>query len=130
MEKRFLTWEYIDNAMSDLASKIKESGITITSIYGLPRGGLIPAVMLSHKLNIPLFKSGYDVLVGSVLIVDDICDTGETLEKYANYPIATIHHKQTAMVEPMFYYEEVIGDIWLSYPWENDDSETIADYKK
>jgi hypoxanthine phosphoribosyltransferase len=130
MEKRFLTWEYIDNAMSDLASKIKESGITITSIYGLPRGGLIPAVMLSHKLNIPLFKSGYDVLVGSVLIVDDICDTGETLEKYTNYPIATIHHKQTAMVEPMFYYSLVRGNAWIVYPWENDDSETIADYKK
>jgi len=97
MKKRFLTWEYIDNAMSDLASKIKESGITISSIYGLPRGGLIPAVILSHKLNIPLFKTGTDVLIGSVLIVDDICDTGETLEKYTNNHIVTIHTKPTAI---------------------------------
>ena len=130
MDKIYLDWKFIEDAVESLAYRIKNSGITITSIYGLPRGGLIPAVMLSHKLNIPLFKSGYDVLVGSVLIVDDICDTGETLEKYTNYPIATIHHKQTAMVEPMFYYEEVIGDIWLSYPWENDDADAIQDYKK
>ena len=129
MEKRFLTWEYIDNAMSDLASKIKESGLTISSIYGLPRGGLIPAVILSHKLNVPLFKTGFDVLVGSVLIVDDICDTGETLEKYTMFPIATIHTKPTAIVQPTFHYEE-IGTEWIVYPWEQDDSETIADYKK
>ncbi len=130
MDKIYLDWKFIEDAVESLAYRIKNSGITITSIYGLPRGGLIPAVMLSHKLNIPLFKSGYDVLVGSVLIVDDICDTGETLEKYTNYPIAIIHHKQTAMVEPMFYYSLVRGNAWIVYPWENDDSETIADYKK
>ena len=130
MEKRFLTWEYIDNAMSDLASKIKESDITISSIYGLPRGGLIPAVILSHKLSIPLFKPGRDVLVGSVLIVDDICDTGETLEKYTMFPVATIHTKPTSIVQPTFHYEEIYGDIWISYPWENDAADTVADYKK
>jgi hypothetical protein len=34
------------------------------------------------------------------------------------------------MVEPMFYYSLVRGNAWIVYPWENDDSETIADYKK
>ena len=130
MEKIYLTWKDIEDAVTSLAHRIKESGIEITSIYGLPRGGLIPAVMLSHKLNIPLFKSGYDVLLGTTLIVDDICDTGETLEKYTNYPIATIHHKQTASVEPTFHYSLVRGTAWIVYPWENDSAETIADYKK
>ena len=41
----------------------------------------------------------------------------------------TIHTKPTAKVQPKFYYEE-IGTEWIVYPWERDDSETIADYKK
>ena len=52
MEKIYLTWKDIEDAVTSLAHRIKESGIEITSIYGLPRGGLIPAVMLSHKLNV------------------------------------------------------------------------------
>lgn len=129
MEKEYITWRNVDDAVTTLAHRIKESGIEITSIYGLPRGGLIPAVMLSHKLDIPLFRSGYDVLLGTTLIVDDICDTGETLEKYAKYPIATIHYKETAVIEPMFWYA-IVGNVWVSYPWENYNAEAIQDYKK
>lgn len=130
MEKLYLSWQDIDDAINSLAHRIKESNITITSIYGIPRGGLIPAVILSHRLDIPLFKPGYDILVGSVLIVDDICDTGETLEKYSTFNTVTIHHKQTASVEPTFWHSLTKDNVWIVYPWENNDSETIADYKK
>ena len=131
MEKIYLTWKDVEDAIESIAYRIKTSSIEINSISGLPRGGLIPAVMLSHKLNIPLYSLG--TVVGNILVVDDICDSGETLHKFkheSNVYTATIHHKQTASVEPTFWYSLVRGDAWIVYPWEQNDSETIADYKK
>ena len=126
MNKRFITWDYIETAVDNIASQIKSSGLDIQYIFGMPRGGLIPAVMLSHKLDIPLFKTGM-TLNSKVLIIDDICDSGLTLHKY-NVTTATIHTKETASVQPMFYYEVAEEDIWYCYPWELKDSKTIQDY--
>ncbi len=134
MNKRYLTWDYIDAAADYLAEKITESKLPIEAIYGVPRGGLIIASLLSHRLSIPLVmsrvSSGYEN--ENILIVDDICDTGKTLEKYKifRYPIATIHHKKSALVKPLFYYEVVEETDWINYPWEKEDSEPIADYLK
>ena len=125
MNKRFITWDYIETAIDDIASQVKSSGLDIQYIYGMPRGGLIPAVMLSHKLDIPLLKVGM-VLNNKVLIIDDICDSGLTLHKY-NLPTATIHTKETASVQPTFHYEMIDKD-WIVYPWERADSKTIQDY--
>ena len=130
MEKRYLTWKDIENAIESIAYRIKKCDIEFSSITGLPRGGLIPAVMLSHKLNIPYKESP---TMGNILVIDDICDSGETLHKFkheSNVYTATIHYKQTASVEPTFWYSLVQDKDWIVYPWERDDSETIADYKK
>jgi uncharacterized protein len=128
MEKRFITWDYIETAMNNIASQILASDFTIKYIYGMPRGGLIPAVILSHKLDIPLFKPGM-VINNTVLVVDDICDTGSTMYNYCKYeiPFVTIHTKLSASCQPNFYYEVVDKD-WIVYPWERADSKTIADY--
>lgn len=126
MNKRFITWDYIETAVDNIASQIESSGLDIQYIFGMPRGGLIPAVMLSHKINIPLLRTGM-VLNNKVLIIDDICDSGLTLHKY-NVPTATIHTKESASVQPTFYYEVVDESTWYYYPWELKDSKTIQDY--
>ena len=127
MNKRFITWDYIETAVDNIASQIKSSELNIEYILGMPRGGLIPAVMLSHKLNIPLFRPGM-VLNNKVLIVDDICDSGLTLQKYNVITTAVIHYKQSAKIEPNFYYSLTPEDKWIVYPWELKDSKTIQDY--
>jgi len=127
MEKIYLDWQYIDDAITNLAHQIKSSELNIEYILGIPRGGLILAVMLSHKLNIPLFRPGM-VLNNKVLIVDDICDSGLTLQKYNVITTAVIHYKQSAKIEPNFYYSLTPEDKWIVYPWELKDSKTIQDY--
>lgn len=130
MEKIFLNWSDIETAVDSLAYQIKKSEENIGAIVGLARGGLIPAVMLSHKLGIPLIDDDHDI-EGYLLVVDDICDTGATLEYYTKYEgalTATIHHKQTAIVKPDFYYSLAPQNKWIVYPWENKDSKPIADY--
>jgi hypoxanthine phosphoribosyltransferase len=131
MEKIYLSWDEIEDAIESLAYQIKQSDKKIGSMNGLARGGLIPAVMLSHKLGIPFMNENNND-EGYILIVDDICDTGETLEYYNIHDYiltATIHHKQTAIIEPDFYYSLAPQDKWIVYPWEQKDSKTIQDYK-
>jgi hypoxanthine phosphoribosyltransferase len=128
MEKIFLNWYEIETAVESLAYQIKNSNIKISYVKGIQRGGLIPAVLLSHKLNIPLVTNG--IMDNSVLVIDDICDSGKTIaevQKYKCYT-ATIHHKQSAITKPDFFYSLVPEDKWIVYPWENIDSQTIPDY--
>ena len=130
MEKIYLSWNDIEDAIVSLAHQIKNSNETIEAITGLPRGGLIPAVLLSHKLGLPYVSShndfdGYE----NVLVVDDICDSGETLKEHHQFfTTATIHYKQTAIVKPDFYYSLAPRDKWIVYPWEQKDSQTKPDY--
>ena len=133
MNKLYLTWKDIENQITDLAEQISKSRENITAVYGLPRGGLIPAVLLSHKLGVkyvnewPLIKDLYHP--DNVLIVDDICDSGKTLKEYNNHLTATLHYKLSAVTKPTFYSNIAEEDVWIVYPWENEDSHTIQDYK-
>ena len=113
-EKLFLSWGDIDSLVEVLCQKIKSSKypLIIESITGLPRGGLIPAVMVSHKLGIPFINSNeLDPITwwkkknNSILVIDDICDSGETLQYYQPYyTTATLHYKpQVSSITPHIY---------------------------
>jgi len=128
MTKKYYSWEDIDEHMEMLSLDIMKSGVNFNKIHGIKRGGLIPAVMLSHILNTPIS----DVIDSHTLVIDDICDTGETLKFYAEQkcPTVTLHYKRSAIIEPTFWRELVDDETWIVYPWERTDSNTIADYKK
>lgn len=135
MIKRYLSWQDIEDAVERLAINITNSEKKIVDIIGLPRGGLIPAVMLSHKLGIPLLSEEEEIETeeGYTLLVDDICDSGNTLQEYEEYEhilTVTLHYKSSASVEPNFWWRLAPENEWIVYPWENKDSETIQDYKK
>ena len=123
MTKRYISWEEVEILVNILHDNILESGEDFDTIYGLPRGGLIPAVMLSHKLGISYASHR------NALVVDDICDSGKTL-KTIQSPTAVLHYKpHTSIIEPTFYACKFESDDWVVYPWENKDSKTIQDYK-
>jgi hypoxanthine phosphoribosyltransferase len=91
--------------------------------------GIIEAATtrLAHDI-----KDDIDYGNGNILLVDDICDTGETLHPYAGYPqihTVTIHYKKSAMIQPSFWWKEVTDNEWIVYPWEQTNSKTIQDYK-
>lgn len=131
MEKLFLTWEDIQKDINTLCDKLKTRKFQFIS--GLPRGGLIPAVLISHKLDIT-YKSlslSKAIMEDKYLLIDDIADSGETLidKKYEGYVKATLHYKKHSLIVPDYYAREIPNDIWLVYPWENESSNTIQDYK-
>ena len=123
--KVYLEWSEIHECVNILCKQIITDYPNIDSVMGLPRGGLIPAVLISHELNLPfVLHPGKNTLV-----VDDINDTGETLSKAPGAYWATLHHKLTSKFQHNFYAKE-IEDQWIVYPWEREDSETIQDYLK
>jgi hypoxanthine phosphoribosyltransferase len=126
-DKVYLNWGDIEKLVDNICNQIVRENPPIKTIRGIPRGGLIPATLISHKLNIP-----YNVFINDkyTLLVDDICDTGKTLKEQIGFEIgytATLHYKPTAVYKPSFYGGE-IGSEWLVYPWERKDSNSIQDY--
>ena len=114
-----IDWKQIEVFIGELSHKTELDNLKFSGVYGLPRGGLVIAVMLSHKLNIPLLMSPCE----SCLIVDDIADTGISLQHYdidkyeKQYYIATIYYHRQSKVVPDFYiYEKT--DNWIKFPWE------------
>jgi hypoxanthine phosphoribosyltransferase len=92
----------------------------IENIYGVPRGGLVVAVYISHLLDdLPIVLRATDTDRGKTLIVDDIADTGKTLRKFTGYKIATIYyHKQSIIKPDIWIYQKVRQ--WIVFPWEKD----------
>ncbi len=89
-------WDVITSMTLKLADQVRKSNWRPDYIVGLTRGGLVPAVLLSHELDVPCetlkvalrdgeeqescYWMSEDAYEGKkILIVDDINDTGETL---------------------------------------------------
>ena len=61
-KREFISWPQFDQMTSKIAywcrniqrEFSKWSDVEIGAVYGIPRGGLPIATMLSHKLNLPL----------------------------------------------------------------------------
>ena len=86
-----------DKDIDTLVRKVKRSKVKFSYIVALSRGGLIPGVVLSHKLNLKLVPIDWslrdhgekesnlwipeDICSGhNVLVVDDIIDSGEAIK--------------------------------------------------
>ena len=94
----------------------------IRKIYGVPRGGLIPAVMLSHLLDIPLILNKEEI-DGETVIIDDIVDTGKTISKLPqNGLLTSLFYKPHSKVIPDFYARKARNDEWIVFPFETEES--------
>lgn len=131
--KIYVSWGDIEELVKDLHAQISMSGIRIDSIYGMPRGGLIPAVMMSHKLGRPLITDG-NKITEHTLVIDDICDTGFTFSNMVDSTpsshYASLHYRKGCLFNHFCFHASIIDDEWIVYPWERADSDTIQDYLK
>lgn len=96
-------------------------------IVPIPRGGLIPSVYLSHRLDIPIdmgftFPSRSSIMAAPpILIVEDVADTGKMLQSLCGSlrekdKVATLVLKPTSVFKTDFFaaqYED-----WIQWPWE------------
>lgn len=134
-DKKFYSWEWLDKTVMELGEQILSSNQEIKYVTGVPRGGLIPSVMLSHYMN-KQYKSYSDAMElttperQKVLVIDDISDSGETLltaEKFG-FVTATLTVRHSTIFFPDYYIHNIEDERWLVFPWEREDSKTIQDY--
>ena len=127
VKKVYLEWSEIHELVNILCKKIITEYPIIDSVMGLPRGGLIPAVWLSHSIGLPLV----DTIGKNTLVVDDMTDSGVTMNKMPGQWTAVLFHKpHTSVFTPNVYSKLHEGDEWLVFPWEETDAPAIQDYLK
>ena len=92
--RRVISWDEYNELVSSIASQIGQN--EPEAIVGLTRGGLVPAVQLSHMYNAKLYCLNISLRDGKcssesfdwrrlekynrILVVDDINDTGATFD--------------------------------------------------
>jgi hypoxanthine phosphoribosyltransferase len=156
VDKLHYTWGDVETAVNIIDGALKCDNWKPDHVIGLVRGGMIPAIMLSHKIGVPCSalawsKRDYStrdhgmwfdyILKMAIsqhrkfLIVDDILDTGETLEElkhyanhistepyWSNYVKFAVLHKNVACRHSVDYWvselDKSAHDTWVVYPWE------------
>lgn len=124
-KKVYLDWETYDEYVSELSQHILEGGYK--SIYGIPRGGQLLALLISYKTNIPIYTSRPgEIIPSSTVIVDDILDSGETLKGYieAGYDTFTIFRHIDCKYKPTTYLHD--SNLWIVFPYETE-NDTLSE---
>lgn len=147
--KQYYNWMHYMNDMEKLKRRLNPDDYDV--VVGIARGGLIPATELSHYLGKPLVPLVWQTRDGippeefpgevakvifqkRILLVDDICDSGETLfqvydalfgeyNQLVNSAVTLCLHYNRAekMFTPDIWAVEIDKEknpVWLVYPWE------------
>ena len=111
---RYFSWREFDKSVEYISRKCKY--LKFSGIYGVPRGGICLAVALSHKLKVNLVSKP----AKNALIVDDIYETGLTLNNYKNiegaFFFVLVSKKKPLWWNTVKLYRE---EDWIFFPWEN-----------
>ena len=148
-EKGFhVSWDQLHRDARALAWRLDGQGPgaggTWRAVVAITRGGMAPAMIVARELDIrnvdtisvksynhqtqsePVVIKGPDMeMVGDgegVLVIDDLVDTGRTLEVVrAVMPrahIATVYAKPKGRPMVQTFITEVSQDTWIFFPWD------------
>ena len=108
-----LDWIEFDNCIYSITKQCRNK--EFEGVYGFPRGGLCIAVALSHSLALPILEEPKNYS----LIVDDIYDTGYTLER-VKYLKGSEAHVWVSRKEPTWWnaFRYTKEKEWFVFPWE------------
>lgn len=148
MQPKFITSPSFDQLHNATLTIVKEARTLawIDAVLAPVRGGLLFGMGASYKLNVPLIPVHYSSKVGNgdnkvqsntfpilipdvktVMLVDDIADSGNTLkeitEHYTQLGVKVIsavyHYKESSGFHPNFYFWRIPADSeFIVYPYE------------
>lgn len=144
MTKIKIGWPKYIKAINKIAERFKDEKFDV--IVGLTRGGLIPAVLLSHTMDTPmlpfnphLLHSNGDergrvripispVVCKRILIIDDIADTGKTFNKCVrffekrgfNVSTAAVYINKKMTIFTPTYTVRDNQNRWVAFPYEEE----------
>jgi hypoxanthine phosphoribosyltransferase len=146
-EPEILRWGLFGEASRALAEQVVVSGYRPTIILGVARGGLLPAAAVAYALNVknvfainvefytgiderlefpvmlPPMLDTVDIAGATLLVVDDVADTGATLRLVTDFCIAhvadvrcaVLYEKPRSTVKCEYVWRQT--DRWIEFPW-------------
>ena len=149
-DREVLTWDLYGRGVRDLAHQIADDGYTPDIILGIARGGLIPAGSIGYALSIkncylinveyytdiderlevpvilPPYLDMVDLDDADVLVVDDVADTGHTLQKVYEFVAdkvnttraAVLYEKPQSVIQCEYVWRRT--DKWINFPWSSE----------
>jgi len=147
-EKGFhISWDQIHRDSRALAWRLEKMGPeggAWKAVVAITRGGMAPAMIIARELDIRTVDTisikSYDhqeqseavvlkapdaAIIGDgegILIIDDLVDTGKTLEvvksRYPKAHIATVYAKPKGRPMVDTFITEVSQDTWIFFPWD------------
>lgn len=110
--ERSLTWQEIVSA----AKAVRDRNPTATHVFGVPSGGIPVAALTGLPVLTPDNLDSHNRF--SVIVVDDLVDSGRTLQRYADkgYAVDAIIRKPHSPSHLAPLAATVAG--WVKFPWE------------
>lgn len=142
-------YTHLDEVREKLHALFLDIDITFYSVYGVPRGGVVFAILISEWFHVPFINDKNDINENT-LIVDDIIDSGKTYNKFKDKGCAFItifatssSSCATVCAETGFaYYKPSLTDNiiitreiyslyrtneWVHFFWEKENAEVEAE---
>jgi len=151
MTREILTYELFGQSIGELARQVADSGFEPDILLGIARGGLVPAGALAYALDcknlftisvefytgvdqrldvpvmLPPFLDARDLDAARVLVVDDVADTGRTLElvhefcagHVAEARTAVLYQKPQSIITADYAWRQT--DQWINFPWSSEE---------
>jgi hypoxanthine phosphoribosyltransferase len=147
MEFEVISWEHFYQLTLELVEKVLKSGYMPDVIIGVSRGGLVPLRIFSdefEKTEIGIIRVAFyedvkktgreprilqdvnvEVYGKRVLVVDDVADTGRSLEIVRKHlegkgarevRVATVYYKPWSSFKPDYYVKKT--EKWIIFPHE------------
>jgi hypoxanthine phosphoribosyltransferase len=146
-ERELLTYEQFGSAVRELAQDIADSGYRPDIILSIARGGFFLGAALGYALGVknsftisvefytgiderlpmpvvlPPIPNRIDLTGASVLVADDVADSGETLRLVQDFcagyvkevKSVVLFQKPTTIIKPDFTWRHT--DKWIEFPW-------------
>jgi hypoxanthine phosphoribosyltransferase len=149
----WISWDDYHRSIEVLAKQVFDSGWKFDHVLCLARGGLRPGDVFSRLFNVPLsiltvssyreeggtqrgalciadrITSTADTLSGRLLLIDDLVDSGDTLQRVGEWLLnrhpeiseirsAVIWYKENSFVCPDYFVHPVAGNPWIHQPFE------------
>ena len=129
--KVFITPQKFHDDIIKLTELIRPHKDKYNCVHGIPKGGSIIASYIAYYLDLEnlmeeqmkeQMDDWYDIDIAPVLLIDDLVDTGKTLNKYTDKDVkidsAVLYYKPRSVIIPTYFVEQSPNDQWIVYPYE------------